>query len=53
MDGLMQDFPAEAGMELPIGQLMVEIHMFKGRKTAEEYLKWYMLRVFYLLLPEL
>lgn len=41
MDGIVKDFPAEAGMELPIGQLMVEVHMFNGKRTAEEYLKWW------------
>ncbi|KAH8899186.1 hypothetical protein GQ53DRAFT_801783 [Thozetella sp. PMI_491] len=41
MDGLSYDFPASRGMELPIGQLLVEIHLFGGRITTEEYLDWW------------
>ena len=40
MDGLLRDFPTTAGKELPIGQLMIEIHLFPGRVTAEEYIDW-------------
>lgn len=40
MDALIRDFPAEAGMELPVGQLLVEIHLFAGRQTAKGYLDW-------------
>ena len=29
-----------AGKELPIGQFMVEVHMFNGQ-TSEGYLKWF------------
>ncbi len=39
MDGLSADFPIDAGMELPVGQLMVEIHLF-AQQTAAGYLKW-------------
>jgi hypothetical protein len=40
MDGLMNDFPSSAGYELPIGQLMVEIHFF-NHHTASDYLAWW------------
>lgn len=43
MDGLSRDFPAESGMELPIGQFMVEIHLTNGATSAAEYLKWYVI----------
>ena len=39
MDGLNTDFPIDAGMELPVGQFMVEIHLF-AQQTAAGYLKW-------------
>lgn len=41
MDGLSRDFPVESGYELPIGQLMVEIHLFNGRIDAKTYLQWW------------
>lgn len=40
MDGLDRDFPAEIGVDLPIGQFLVEIHLFPGRQTARGYLEW-------------
>lgn len=40
MDGLSRDFPIEQGMELPIGQLMIEIHLFVGQIDAKTYLNW-------------
>lgn len=40
MDGLSRDFPAEAGLDLPIGQFLVEIHLFSGRQTSKGYLDW-------------
>ena len=40
MEGLDEAFPAAEGYELPIGQLMIEIHFFNGM-TAEGYLAWY------------
>ncbi len=40
LDALSQAFPAGTGQELPIGQLMIEIHLFPGRITAQEYLEW-------------
>lgn len=41
MDGLSADFPAEAGFELPIGQLMIEIHLFAGKIDSKTYLQWW------------
>lgn len=45
MDGLSTDFPAGKGHELPIGQLMVEIHLFeddgRGKIDAKAYLEWW------------
>lgn len=41
MDGLSDDFPASQGYELPIGQLMIEIHLFKGRIDSKAYLQWW------------
>jgi hypothetical protein len=41
MDGLSRDFPADKGYELPIGQLMIEIHLFKGRMDSKKYLDWW------------
>ncbi|KAG7121618.1 hypothetical protein HYQ45_014452 [Verticillium longisporum] len=40
MDGLSDDFPLAQGLELPIGQLMVEIHFFNGF-TSKNYLDWW------------
>lgn len=40
MDGLSDDFPLSEGLDLPIGQLMVEIHFFNGL-TAKSYLEWW------------
>ena len=40
LDALSQAFPASAGMEFPLGQVMIEIHLFPGRISAEEYLGW-------------
>ncbi len=40
MDGLSRDFPVTDGKELPIGQLMVEIHFFNAQ-TAAGYLSWW------------
>ena len=40
MDGLSRDFPAAEGFELPIGQLMVEIHFFEGM-DSKGYLEWW------------
>lgn len=40
MDGLSRDFSAEDGNELPIGQLMVEIHFFNSLSAAS-YLGWW------------
>ena len=40
MDGLVHDFSAESGMELPIGQFLVEIHFFGSRQSAKGYLNW-------------
>ena len=40
MDGLSEAFPMAQGYDLPIGQLMIEIHLFNGT-TAEKYLAWY------------
>lgn len=40
MDGLGKDFPIEQGLELPIGQFMVEIHFFNGM-DSKNYLQWY------------
>ncbi|KZL66192.1 hypothetical protein CI238_09975 [Colletotrichum incanum] len=39
MEGLHDDFPRTAG-ELPIGQLMIEIHFFNGM-TSSGYLDWW------------
>ncbi|GJC84412.1 hypothetical protein ColLi_07250 [Colletotrichum liriopes] len=39
MQGLHDDFPMTAG-ELPIGQLMIEIHFFNGM-TSSGYLDWW------------
>ena len=41
MDGLSQDFAADKGHELPIGQLMIEIHLFPGRIDSKTYLQWW------------
>ncbi|KAJ9142279.1 hypothetical protein NKR19_g7271 [Coniochaeta hoffmannii] len=41
MDGLSADFPADKGYELPIGQLMIEIHLFKDRMNSKKYLEWW------------
>lgn len=41
LDGLSDDFPASQGYELPIGQLMIEIHLFKGRIDSKAYLQWW------------
>lgn len=40
MDGLSGDFPIAEGLDLPIGQLMVEIHFFNGF-TSKNYLDWW------------
>jgi hypothetical protein len=40
MDGFMSDFPAAAGDELPLGQLMVEVHFYNGY-TPAQYLAWW------------
>ena len=40
MDGLSRDFPASEGKELPVGQLMIEIHFFNGL-DAKGYLEWW------------
>ncbi|KAF9876945.1 hypothetical protein CkaCkLH20_05791 [Colletotrichum karsti] len=40
MDGLLTDFPQISGEELPIGQLMIEIHFFNGM-TSAGYLDWW------------
>lgn len=39
-DGLLRDFPADQGFELPIGQFMVEIHFFNNL-GAKQYLDWW------------
>lgn len=41
MDGLRRDFPLPEGNELPIGQLMIEIHLFKNKISAKKYLQWW------------
>jgi hypothetical protein len=41
MDGMMRDFPVEAGYELPVGQFMVEIHLMPGRMDAPGFVQWY------------
>ena len=51
MDGLSEAFPASEGQELPIGQFMVEIHLFKGQIDAAKYLEWYEIFLCHLLLP--
>jgi hypothetical protein len=40
MDGLSRDFPLADGMDLPIGQLMIEIHLFRHKIDAKTYLQW-------------
>ncbi|KAF9877856.1 hypothetical protein CkaCkLH20_04432 [Colletotrichum karsti] len=39
MDGMHRDFPLAAGEELPIGQLMIEMHLFNniGSKTVLDW----------------
>ena len=38
---LSHDFPAVSGMEFPIGQMMIEIHLFMdGSMSSGEFLKW-------------
>lgn len=38
---LSHDFPAASGMEFPIGQMMIEIHIFAARNMSTgEFLKW-------------
>lgn len=40
MDGFGEDFPIRAGEELPVGQLMIEIHFFNGM-TSSGFLDWW------------
>lgn len=40
LDGLSEAFPASQGLELPIGQLLIEVHM-KTHDTAQWYLEWW------------
>jgi hypothetical protein len=40
MDGLSRDFPLAEGIDLPIGQLMIEIHLFNHKINAKKYLQW-------------
>ncbi|OLN92798.1 hypothetical protein CCHL11_06696 [Colletotrichum chlorophyti] len=40
MDGFGEDFPLSLGEELPIGQLMIEIHFFNGM-TVDRFLDWW------------
>lgn len=40
LDSLSDAFPVEKGLELPIGQLLIEIH-FKVHETAQRYLEWW------------
>ncbi|KAF6811786.1 hypothetical protein CSOJ01_05514 [Colletotrichum sojae] len=40
MDALSEDFPISAGEDLPIGQFMVEIHLWNG-VTSDMYLDWW------------
>ena len=40
LDALSEAFPSSAGQQLPLGQLMIEIHLFPGRISAEQYLSW-------------
>ncbi len=38
---LAQDFPAVNGIEYPIGQMMIEVHIFASRNMSSgEFLKW-------------
>jgi hypothetical protein len=41
LDALSTDFPAEQGYDLPIGQLMIEIHLFAGKIDSKQYLDWW------------
>lgn len=41
MDGLSRDFPFDQGHELPIGQLLVEIHLFRDQIGSQTYLEWW------------
>lgn len=42
LTSLSEAFPESEGKEFPIGQLLVEIHIFgyKGEMTPSYYLKW-------------
>ncbi len=38
---LSHDFPAGKGNEYPIGQMMIEIHLFSSQNMSSgEFLKW-------------
>ena len=37
MTAFLEDF---AGQKLPIGQFLVEIHLFKSKITTEKFLQW-------------
>lgn len=39
MNSLDRDFPLDKDLELPVGQIMIEIHLFNGL-TAGQYLEW-------------
>lgn len=50
LTSLDRAFPEEGGFELPIGQLMVELHLFGHEEmTGYNFLKWYVLFAFKLL----
>jgi len=38
-EGFLSDFPSSRS-DLPVGQFMVEVHLYNGM-TAEGYLKWW------------
>jgi hypothetical protein len=40
MDGFLSDFAESGGFDLPVGQVMIEIHFFNGQ-TAAGYLAWW------------
>lgn len=42
LTSLNRAFPKEGGFELPIGQLMVELHLFGNEEmTGYSFLHWY------------
>jgi hypothetical protein len=44
LTSLDQAFPGDSGVELPIGQLMVELHLFGHEEmTGYNFLQWFVL----------